>query len=114
MPHFKYVVFTGPAPGREDDYNRWYNEQHLTDVLAVEGFVAAQRFRIVELDSNSQPASRYMAIYEIEAENPKEVLDRLTETALSGGMAMSDALDTAGAKTILYQPITERVAAPGR
>ena len=109
MTHFKYVVFTEPVPGREDDYNDWYNNQHLTDVLAVEGFVAAQRFKIVELDSNSQPASRYMAIYEIEADDPKVVLDRLVETALTNGMVMSDALDTAGAKTILYTPITDRI-----
>jgi hypothetical protein len=111
MPHFTYVVFTEPVAGREDAYNDWYTDQHLADVLKVEGFVAAQRFKIVALDSNSQPASRYMAIYEIEADDPQAVLDRLTEVALSGGMAMSDALDTATAKTILYQPITGRVTA---
>ena len=109
MPHFTYVVFTEPVPGREDSYNDWYNNQHLGDVLAVEGFVAAQRFKIVELDSNSQPASRYMAIYEIEADDPKAVLDRLVETALTKGMVMTDAMDTANAKTILYAPITGRV-----
>jgi hypothetical protein len=109
MPHFKYVVFTEPVAGREDEYNDWYTNRHLSEVLAVDGFVAAQRFRIVDLDSNGKPASRYMAIYEIEAEDPKAVLDRLTATALSGGMVISDALDAASAKTFLYAPISDRV-----
>ncbi len=110
MPHFKYVVFTEPVPGREAEYNDWYTHQHLADVLGVDGFVAAQRFELVAVDGNGQPASRYMAIYEIEADDPKAVLERLTATALSGGMVMSDALDTSSAKTFLYTPITGRVA----
>jgi hypothetical protein len=109
MPHFKYVVFTEPLPGRDDAYNDWYNNRHLGDVLAVDGFVAAQRFKLVELDSNSQPASRYMAIYEIEADDPKAELDRLVQAFEAGNMPVSDALDIGSAKTILYQPIGERI-----
>ena len=78
-------------------------------MLQVEGFTAAQRFKIVELDSNSQPAARYMAIYEIDAEDPKAVLDRLVEAALASGMVISAALDSSSAKTVLYTPITERI-----
>jgi hypothetical protein len=109
MPHFKYVVFTEPLPGQDDAYNDWYDNHHLTDVLAVDGFVAAQRFKLVELDSNSQPASRYLAIYEIEADDPKVVLDRLVAVGTGGGMVISEALDRASAKTILYQPIGDRI-----
>lgn len=112
MAHFKYVVFTEPQAGQDEAYNDWYDNHHLGDVLKVEGFVAAQRFRIVELDSNSQPASRYMAIYEIEADDPKTVLDRLVKIGTTGGMVISDALDRDSAKTILYQPIGARVAKP--
>jgi hypothetical protein len=109
MPHFKYVVFTAPAAGQDDAYNDWYDNHHLAEVLEVDGFVAAQRFKIVETDHNSQPASRYMAIYEIEADDPKTVLDRLVENGTGGGMVISDALDRASAKTILYEPIGERL-----
>jgi hypothetical protein len=113
MSHFKYVVFTAPAAGQEDAYNDWYDNHHLAEVLQVEGFVAAQRFKIVETDHNSQPASRYLAIYEIEADDPKTVLDRLVEIGTGGGMVISDALDRASAKTILYQPIGERMVKGG-
>ncbi len=109
MTQFKYIVFTQPKPGQEEAYNDWYDNHHLADVLAVEGFVAAQRFKIVELDSNSQPASRYLAIYEIEADDPKTVIDRLVAVGTGGGMVMTDALDRDSAETILYQPIGERL-----
>ena len=109
MPHFKYVVFTEPKPGQDDAYNDWYDSQHLAEVIEVEGFVAAQRFKIVETDHNTQPASRYLAIYEIEADDPKTVLDRLVAIGTGGGMVIGDALDRASAKTILYQPIGKRM-----
>ena len=110
MPHFKYVVFTEPAAGQEDAYNEWYTNQHLADVLKVEGFVAAQRFKLVEVENNTLPASRYMAIYEIDADDPKTVLDRLVAAAGEGSMVISEALDQGSAKTTLYQPITARIA----
>jgi len=109
VPHFKYVVFTEPAAGKEDAYNAWYTNEHLSDVLKVEGFVAAQRFKLVDVENNTLPASRYMAIYEIEADDPKTVLDRLVAAAGAGTMLTSETLDQGSAKTILYQPITDRI-----
>jgi hypothetical protein len=109
MAHFKYVVFTEPKPGQEQAYNDWYDNEHLADVIAVEGFVAAQRFRLVDVPGNGSPASRYLAIYEIEAEDPNAVLDRLVEIGTNGGMAISEALDRDSAKTFLYQPIGARM-----
>ena len=109
MPHFKYVVFTEPKPGQDDAYNDWYDNVHLAEVIAVDGFVAAQRFKLVDLPHNTLPASRYMAIYEIEADDPKDVLDRLMALGTGGGMVLSDALDQGSAKTILYQPVGARM-----
>ena len=108
MPHFKYVVFTEPKPGQDDAYNDWYDNAHLAEVVAIDGFVAAQRFKLVDLPHNTQPASRYMAIYEIEADDPKVVLDRLM--AVGADMVLTDALDRDSVKTILYQPAGERLA----
>ena len=46
MPTHRLIVFTQPAAGQEAEYNRWYDEVHLGDVLEVDGFVAAQRFAL--------------------------------------------------------------------
>ena len=38
MGNYTMVVFTSPVEGREDDYNDWYDNQHLGDVIAAAGF----------------------------------------------------------------------------
>ena len=112
MPKFKYVVFTEPVPGREDAFNDWYTNIHVPDLLALDGFMAAQRFKLVALDGNSQPAGKYMAIYELEGEDPKAILDQLANPALIKGMVMTDAIELSSAKTVLYQPVTEIIRKP--
>ena len=32
MARFQYVIVSQAKPGREEDYKRWYAEQHLHDV----------------------------------------------------------------------------------
>ena len=86
MPHSKYIVFTEPKAGQDDAYNDWYDNIHLAEVIAVEGFVAAQRFKIVDVTGNAPGASRYLAIYEIEAADPRAVIDRLMAIGTGGGM----------------------------
>ena len=41
---YYYFVFSNPVAGHEAEYNKWYNEQHALDVVAVPGFITAQRF----------------------------------------------------------------------
>ena len=33
MATHRLIVFTQPTEGKEDEYNRWYDEVHLGDVL---------------------------------------------------------------------------------
>jgi hypothetical protein len=48
--------------GAEVEFNRWYNEVHLPDVLACPGFVSSTRYECTD----GQP--RYLALYELEDE----------------------------------------------
>lgn len=50
------------AAGAEDEFNRWYNDVHLPEVLACPGFASATRYECTD----GQP--RYLAIYELESE----------------------------------------------
>jgi hypothetical protein len=45
---------------QEEEWNRWYDGQHVPDLLSVPGFVSAVRFR----ERNSE--GRYLALYEVE------------------------------------------------
>jgi hypothetical protein len=42
-----------------DAYHRWYDETHIPEILAVDGFVAARRLRAADGDS-------YLTVYEVD------------------------------------------------
>lgn len=92
MAKYKFLVLTNPVSGREAEYNDWYDNTHLSDVLRVPGFVAAQRFKC-EVPASDGHVYNYMAIYEIESDNPQAVLDNLTSKAGTPEMSMTEALD---------------------
>ncbi|MEL0111675.1 MAG: hypothetical protein VW835_08085 [Rickettsiales bacterium] len=53
------------APEGEDDFNAWYDEEHLPALAAVPGTLAARRYRSREDDPDS--THRYVAIYHLTA-----------------------------------------------
>lgn len=48
-----------PRPELEEDFNRWYNEQHIPERMSVPGFLSARRFRAIE------GSPRYLALYDL-------------------------------------------------
>jgi hypothetical protein len=111
MARYTFLVLTNATGDRHDEFNEWYNNRHLPDVLAVEGFVAAQRFRLAELDPPQESAHRYMALYEVEADDLAKANQALMNTAGTDAMVLSPALDMDSASAIYFEPITERVVA---
>jgi len=109
MARYCYVVFSNPVAGKEAEYNRWYTEVHLRDVLAVPGFVAAQRFRLA--DDSAAGAHRYLALYEIETDDVQKTLADLGSRAGTPAMLISEALDVSGVSATHFVAITERVVA---
>lgn len=108
------VVQANPSnPEREDDFNRWYNETHLPDVLRVEGYVAAQRFRLVEGVSFAEglpfPTHHYLAVYELDTDDLEAASQRLRDQVLQGAIGISDTLDIQSVSVSFYAPITERL-----
>jgi hypothetical protein len=96
------VVHTNPVDGREDEYNTWYDKQHLPDVLAVPGFVSATRYRLSDAQLIPLAGFRYLAIYEIEGD-PHDAM-RALRAALKAGMHVSDAMATELHSTV-YEPV---------
>jgi hypothetical protein len=50
------------APEAEDDFNAWYDEEHLPALAAVPGTLAARRYRSTEANGGTH---RYVAIYHL-------------------------------------------------
>jgi len=102
MASYKFVVLTNPKPGQDAEYNHWYDETHLRDVVDVPGFVAAQRFKIDDAPDFS--GYRYLSIYDIESDDPKATFAALTARAGTDAMVISPALDP-NASTSLWKSI---------
>jgi antibiotic biosynthesis monooxygenase (ABM) superfamily enzyme len=59
-----FVVKATISPDQEAAFNRWYNEEHVPDVLKFPGVVSARRYRAIE----GEDTYRYMAVYEVQDE----------------------------------------------
>lgn len=91
MTRHLLVVSSEPLEGAADDYQRWYDEVHLPDVLSVPGFVRAQRFAAQPSVHGELPDRRFLAVYEIESDDLERTLAQLAEA--SPGMVISPALN---------------------
>ena len=110
MKKCSFIVFSNPQPGMEDEYNDWYTNQHLADVLKIRGFVTAQRFKLAQADSTLP--GRYLAIYEMETDDPEASLAELFRCSGTEQMPLVAALDMDAISTTLFEVITDKVSAP--
>jgi hypothetical protein len=85
----KMLVFTNAVDGRDDEFNRWYDEVHLPEVLALDAFTGATRHRVTDAQMYPDQSHRYLAIYEFEGD-PQDAIDQMIKAA--GDMDMSDTM----------------------
>ena len=104
-PKHILVVFTECMPGEEVEYNRWYNETHVADVLSVNGIEAVQRFRLTEMEPEQTSPHRFLGIYEITGD-PKQVSKDLV--AGRDQRYMSPAYDAARTARWYFSAVTDR------
>ena len=55
------TVWAEVPADKEDDFNRWYNEEHLAERLAIPGVLSAARYETV-----TTGAPKHLAVYELE------------------------------------------------
>jgi hypothetical protein len=61
-----WIVFTNSEPGRDDEFNAWYDEHHVKEIVAVPGFVWGQRLALHpdQRPGQAPPPWRYAVLYE--------------------------------------------------
>lgn len=110
MRRYKFIVFSAPKPGREGDYNRWYDTEHIPEILAVPGFISAERGRVISRDA-SRPM-RYFAAYELETTDPFGAVGELRRRISAGEMVRSDAISDVAEVHLVEMRDEEHVDAP--
>jgi hypothetical protein len=111
MAKHVFVVLTNPVAGKEDSYNDWYTNVHLGDVLQVPGIIAAQRFKLSDVQRGEPPFPwRYLALYDVDTDDLNHTLAVLKERSGTSAMVISDAL-APERLAWFFEPITPRVEA---
>jgi len=108
---YKFIVLTGPVPGQEKEYNDWYQNVHLKDVVAIDAFKTAQRFRLQQAVMPVPGLPSYLAIYDIETDDIDGAVKELVDRAASGQMVISKALATDVGFAAVYEQLGPLVKA---
>ena len=94
----KMVVMAKAAPGQVDALAKWYDEQHMNDLLAVPGLVTAERHQIMTIKRpEGAPEWDFMLIYELEGDDPMVVLKNMAVAQVS----ISDLLESTSTLSIV-------------
>jgi len=107
MAAYALVVLTNANEGKDAEFNDWYTNQHLGDVLNIPGFTQARRFKLCD---GFEGQHKYLALYEMETDDPAAVTAELQKRAGTPAMFISPAMDM-NANMSMFQAITPMVKA---
>lgn len=112
------TVFTNCPEGKEEEFNTWYDTIHVPDILAIEGFTGARRYKLAGpgprvQTPNGEAVAQYLALYEMDDEDTRAAMGRLGKAV--GGLAergrMFDGMQLVASAT--YVALGERQQAGG-
>lgn len=102
MGTYIMVVQSQAKEGRDAEYNRWYDTTHLSDICSLRGVKSGRRFDSTPIHMGQQGLP-YLAVYEIETEDPASVIAEMGKRSAEGQMRLSDALDAKSAVLWIYK-----------
>lgn len=98
---YQLQVTSKALPGREQEYDRWYDQVHMGEVLALPGFLSCRRYR--KLAAGSAEEEAFVAVYDVETDDPNALLQLLFSE--SQNMQLTDAIDPASPRFEFHEPL---------
>jgi hypothetical protein len=114
---YAYLVMADPLPGREFDFNDGYQNMHMGDLVQLQGWTGAQRFRLVPVTPRTtQPLYRRgnLIIWDQEGDDLGKIQSE-SRAAIAGGKSrLIPGFDYSadGPVSTTYQVIGPRVTRP--
>jgi hypothetical protein len=102
MPKFKMVALSNPVEGREDDFNDWYQNVHLPEIVSYKGVTSAQRFKSAVPMQAQGINYNYLAIYDLDTDDLGGILQKMGADSQAGVNTMSDAADNANTYLVIF------------
>ncbi len=102
-----YIGRSTPVDGTAFEFKRWYEEVHVPEVLQIEGFESAQRFKLTSAQVQEQN-HQYLAIYAIKSEDVEGTLNNLRQMR---SFNMSDSIDMQSVQISIFSALGEEKSA---
>lgn len=102
MGKYVMVVQSRPKPGREAEYNHWYDSAHFQDVCAIPGVTGGRRFAATPMMMGGDGLD-YLTLFELDVDDPAAVLAEMGRRSQDGTWQSSDALDAPASVLWIYQ-----------
>lgn len=86
---YVFMVYANPLPGKEQEFDDWYLNRHLGDLVQLQGWQGAQRFRLVSGITPGAPKTGfdqfgYLVLWDMEGTTTEELRARAS-AAIAGG-----------------------------
>lgn len=108
MSRYELLVLSSPVAGKDAEYNHWYDGQHLPDVLAIPGVISGRRYRVLSSTAAGSSQWQYVAVYEMECDDPQMIFAELARRAGTEQMPMTESLDRSSATAFMLREISRR------
>jgi hypothetical protein len=108
--HLFAVLTNCVEGGDEQEFNDWYTNTHLKDILTVPGYVKATRYQLssAQVMAADQLTYRYLTLYELETDDIAATAAALPADAdevARAGWRISENMDASGGKSWFFTPI---------
>lgn len=95
MKKYMLIVMSNPIQGKDEDYKKWYIEQHIPDCLKIKGFVNGKLLASTEPQHpiQKQIQYKYVAVFNIETNAIDVLINELKNRMNTPFMLFSDTFD---------------------
>lgn len=113
MPKGIFLALSNPASADvEDDFNRWYDDVHAKEVLALPGVKSCRRFKLASaqiMPGDDAVGRQYLALYEVEVDDWQDLADVNMQAFSEGRITVNPELLELDpmVKTIVFEEMTE-------
>jgi len=91
MAAYKLIALTNCLEGHETEFNTWYDNTHVREARTVPGVISSARYEIAGRLGVSgvaeNPGYEYVAIYDVETDDPQAFMATMEEFVAAGKIA---------------------------
>jgi hypothetical protein len=99
-----------------DDFNQWYDDVHMREVLALSGVKTARRFKLAPaqiMPGDDAGGRSYLALYEVEVDSWDDLAGAMQAAFANGGITINGDLLQLDpmVQTMVFEEITPETSA---